>query len=63
MKTSGTIIDEKISDEDKFISEFNFLSFLSDEEKKKVAKVIYNINIDNVKRNHKVITEYKNKKK
>lgn len=63
LKTSGTIIDEKISDEDKFISEFNFLSFLSDEEKKKVAKVIYNINIDNVKRNHKVITEYKNKKK
>ena len=63
LKTGGTIIDEKISDEDKFISEFNFLSFLSDEEKKKVAKVIYNINIDNVKRNHKVITEYKNKKK
>ena len=63
LKTGGTIIDEKISDEDKFVSEFNFLSFLSDEEKKKVAKVIYNINIDNVKRNHKVITEYKNKKK
>ena len=63
LKTSGTIIDEKISNEDKFISEFNFLSFLSDKEKKKVAKVIYNINIDNVKRNHKVITEYKNKKK
>lgn len=63
LKTGGTIIDEKISDEDKFVSEFNFLSFLSGEEKKKVAKVIYNINIDNVKRNHKVITEYKNKKK
>lgn len=63
LKVSGALIDSKISDKDKFISEFNFLSFLSDEEKKKVAKVIYELNIDNVKRNHKVINEYKNKKK
>lgn len=33
------------------------------EEKKKVAKVIYDLNIDKFTRNHKVINEYKNKKK
>lgn len=63
LKTSGTIIDVKVSDKDKFITEFNFLNFLEDEEKKRVAEVIYDLNIDNFTRNHKVITEYKNKKK
>lgn len=62
-KSNGTLIDNKISDKDKFIVEFNLLSFLSDEERRKVAEVIYDLNIDNYKKNHKVITEYKNKKK
>lgn len=63
LKTSGTLIDEKVSDKNKFITEFNFLNFLEDEEKKKVAEVIYDLNIDNFTRNHKVITQYKNKQK
>lgn len=63
LKVSGVLIDSKVSDKDKFIAEFNFLNFLSDEEKRKVAEIIYDLNIDNYKKNHKVITEYKNKKK
>lgn len=63
LKTSGTLIDEKVSDKNKFITGFHFLNFLEDEEKKKVAEVIYDLNIDNFTRNHKVITEYKNKQK
>ena len=63
LKTSGTIIDGKVSDKGKFITEFNFLNFLEDEEKKKVAEVIYNLDINSFTRSHKVITEYKNKKK
>lgn len=62
-KSSGALIDNKISDKDKFVIEFNLLSFLSDEERRKIAEVIYDLNIDNYKKNHKVITEYKNKKK
>lgn len=63
LKTSGILIDEKVNDKNKFITEFNFLNFLESEEKKKVAEVIYDLNIDNFTRNHKVITEYKNKQK
>ncbi len=63
LKVSGVLIDSKVSDKDKFVTEFNLLSFLSDEEKRKVAEVIYDLNIDNYKKNHKIITEYKNKKK
>lgn len=63
LKVSGVLIDSKVSDKDKFVTEFNLLSFLSDEEKRKVAEIIYDLNIDNYKKNHKVITEYKNKKK
>ncbi len=63
LKVSGVLIDSKVSDKDKFVTEFNLLSFLSDEEKRKVAEVIYDLNIDNYKKNHKVITEYKNKKR
>ena len=63
LKTSGILIDEKVNDKNKFITEFNFLNFLEIEEKKKVAEVIYDLNIDNFTRNHKVITEYKNKQK
>ena len=63
LKTSGTIIDGKVNDKDKFITEFNLLNFLGDEEKKKVAEVIYDLSIDNFKRKHKVIIEYENNKK
>lgn len=63
LKTSGTVINEKVNDKDKFVAEFNFLNFLEDKEKNKVVEVIYNLNINNFTRNHKVITEYKNKKK
>lgn len=63
LKVSGALIDSKVSDKDKFIAEFNLLNFLSDEEKRKVAEVIFDLNIDDYKKNHKVIIEYKNKKK
>lgn len=63
LKASGLLIDNKPSNKDKFINEFNLLNFLSDEEKRKVAEVVYDLNIDNYKKNHKIITEYKNKKK
>lgn len=63
LKVSGVLIDSKVSDKDKFVTEFNLLIFLSDEEKRKVAEVIYDLNIDNYKKNHKIITEYKNKKR
>lgn len=63
LKTSRAIINEKARDKDKFVTEFNFLNFLEYEEKKKVAKVIYALNIDKFTRNYKVINEYKNKKK
>ncbi len=62
LKNTGVLIDEKVSYKDKFIQEFNFLNFLEDE-KKKVAEVIYDLSVDKYKRNHKVIIEYKNKKK
>lgn len=63
LKNTGVLINEKASNKDKFVTEFNFLNFLEYEEKKKVAKVIYDLNIDKFTRNHKVINEYKNKKK
>lgn len=63
LKSSGALIDNKPSNKDTFINEFNLLNFLLDEEKRKVAEVIYDLNIDNYKKNHKIITEYKNKKK
>lgn len=63
LKNTGVLVGEKISDKDKFIQEFNFLNFLGDDEKKKVAKVISELSVDKYKRNHKVIIEYKNKKK
>lgn len=63
LKNTGLLIDEKVSDKDKFIKEFNFLNFLEEDEKKKVAEVIYELSVDKYKRNHKVIVEYKNKKK
>ncbi|MCI9000727.1 MAG: hypothetical protein HFJ26_07545 [Clostridia bacterium] len=63
LKNTGVLIDEKVRDKDKFIQEFNFLNFLEEDEKKKVAKVIYDLSVDKYKRNHKVIIEYKNKKK
>lgn len=62
LKNTGVLINEKASNKDKFVTEFNFLNFLEYEEKKKVAKVIYDLNIDKFTRNHKVINEYKNKK-
>lgn len=63
LKNTGLLIDEKVSDKDKFIKEFNFLNFLEEDEKKKVAEAIYELSVDKYKRNHKVIVEYKNKKK
>ena len=63
LKNTGVLINEKASNKDKFVTDFNFLNFLEYEEKKKVAKVIYDLNIDKFTRNHKVINEYKNKKK
>lgn len=63
LKNTGVLINEKASNKDKFVTEFNFLNFLEYEEKKKVDKVIYDLNIDKFTRNHKVINEYKNKKK
>ena len=63
LKNTGVLIDEKVSDKDKFIKEFNFLNFLEEDEKKKVAEVIYELSVNKYKRNHKVIVEYKNKKK
>ena len=54
---------KKVSDKDKFIKEFNFLNFLEEDEKKKVAEVIYELSVDKYRKNHKVIVEYKNKKK
>ena len=63
LKNTGLLIDEKVSDKDKFIKEFNFLNFLEEDEKKKVAEAIYELSVDKYKRKHKVIVEYKNKKK
>ncbi len=63
LKNTGVLIDEKVSDKDKFIKEFNFLKFLEEDDKKKVAEVIYGLSVDKYKKNHKVIVEYKNKKK
>lgn len=63
LKNTGVLIEEKVSDKDKFIKEFNFLNFLEEDEKKKVAEVIYDLSVDKYKKNHKVIVEYKNKKK
>lgn len=63
LKNTGALIDEKVSDKDKFIKEFNLLNFLEKDEKKKVAEVIYELSIDKYKKNHKVIVAYKNKKK
>ena len=63
LKNTGVLIDEKVSVKDKFIQEFNSLNFLEEDEKKKVAEVIYDLSVDKYKRNHKVIIEYKNKKK
>ena len=63
LKNTGVLIGKKISDKDKFIQEFNFLNFLEDDEKKKVTKVISELSVDKYKRNHKVIIEYKNRKK
>lgn len=63
LKNTGVLIDEKVSDKDKFIKEFNFLNFLEEDEKKKIAEVIYDLSVDKYRKNHKVIVEYKNKKK
>lgn len=63
LKNTGVLIDEKVSNKYKFIKEFNFLNFLEEDEKKKVAEVIYGLSVDKYKKNHKVIVEYKNKKK
>lgn len=63
LKNTEVLIDEKVSDKEKFIQKFNFLNFLEGDEKRRVAKVIYELNVDKYKRNHKVIIEYKNKKK
>ena len=63
LKNTGVLIDEKVSDKDKFINEFNLLNFLEEYEKRKVAEVICNLSVDKHKKNHKVIVEYKNKKK
>ena len=63
LKNTGLLIDEKMSDKEKFLKEFNFLNFLEEDEKKKVAEAIYELSVDKYKRNHKVIVEYKNKKK
>ena len=63
LKNTGVLIDEKVSDKDKFIKEFNFLNFLEEDEKKKIAEIIYDLSVDKYKKNHKVIVEYKNKKK
>ena len=51
LKNTKVLIGEKISDKDKFIQEFNFLNFLEDDEKKKVAKVISELSVDKYKRN------------
>lgn len=52
LKNTEVLIDEKVSDKDKFIQEFNFLNFLEEDEKKKVAEVIYDLRVDKYKRNH-----------
>ena len=63
LKNTEVLINEKVSDKDKFIQEFNFLNFLEEDKKNKVAEVIYELSVDKYKRNHKVVVEYKNKKK
>lgn len=63
LRNAGVLINEKMSDKDKFIKEFNFLNFLEDDEKKRIAEVVYDLSVNKYKRNHKVIVEYKNKQK
>ena len=63
LKNTEVLIGQKTSDRNKFIENFNFLYFLEDGERNRIAEVIYDLNVDNYNRNHKVIVEYKNKKK
>lgn len=63
LKNSGVLVDKKANDKDKFGQELNSLNFLEDDEKKRVVEVVCNLNIYKFTRNHKVITEYKNKQK
>lgn len=53
--------NDSINEKERFIQEFNYLNFLDDEEKNKVATVIFDLSIDKYRNNHKIITSYKNK--
>ncbi len=53
--------NDSINEKEKFIQEFNYLNFLDDVEKDRVATVIFDLNVNKYRNNHKVITSYKNK--
>lgn len=63
LKNSKPLFKEKYTKEDDVIQEFNYLNFLDENERSKVATVISELDINKHKKLHKTILDYKNKLK
>lgn len=60
-KSESLLVNNEERNEEKFIKKFNYLDFLDEKERTKVAKVIFKLDINEHKKFHKTICNYKNK--
>ena len=63
LKNSKPLLKKNDNEEENDIQEFNYLNFLDENERSKVATVISELDINKHKRLHKTILDYKNKVK
>ena len=63
LKNSKPLFKKNDNEEENDIQEFNYLNFLDENERSKIATVIYELDVNKHKRLHKTILDYKNKLK
>lgn len=63
LKNSKPLFKKNDTEEENDIQEFNYLSFLDENERSKIATVISELDVNKHKRLHKTILDYKNKVK